>query len=419
MLFISWRQLLSRKQQTFLIILGITLGSALYVLISGIQLGSREYLFEQLLKDTTHIQISGKDHRVDFHFVEHIINPDARKLISWIAYPYGRKSESNLEGPNRWYSILQDEKNVLAYAPRLLTNSIARHRSINANISIVGVVPAQQVLVGDVENYMVEEEFLDLQGAMGSIIIGRRLAHILGVKVGQYVHLSRGSTQDRPFRVVGLVEYGRKGMDETIAYMNLSDAQLMNGTPGRISDIGVKLHDPDISDSISQRWRKFSEDQIVDWKEENEGFMEIIVIQDISRYIITLAILVVAAFGVYNILSIMINQKKREIAILRSIGYTPENILRIFLYQGGLLGGVGGLAGIIIGYLLCLYIANIELNIKGGPGGGMHMKSLMMSYEISIYLVAFGASFLSSLLASFLPARKASLMTPIDIIRSE
>lgn len=398
--------------------IGITLGSALYVLISGIQLGSREYLFEQLLKDTSHISISGKDQRVDSHFVEHIINPDARKLISWIAYPYGKKKESNLEGPNQWYEILEDELDVSAYAPRILSNALIRYRSIDSNISVVGVIPQQQIQVTDVASYMAEGRFLDLQGAMGSIIIGTRLAHNLGVKIGQYVHLSRGKITDRPFRVVGLVEYGQKRVDETIAFMNLADAQLINETPGRISEIGVSLHDPDRSDIISKRWRKFSQDQIVDWKEENEGFMEIIVIQDISRYIITFAILIVAAFGVYNILSIMINQKKREIAILRSIGYTPKNILQIFLYQGAILGGIGGLAGIISGYLLCIYVGNVELDIDTG-GRGMDMKSLMISYEASIYIIAFSSAFFTSLLASFLPARKASLMTPIDIIRSE
>jgi lipoprotein-releasing system permease protein len=417
-LFISWRQLLSRKQQTLLIIVGITLGSALYVLISGIQLGSREYIFEQLLKDSSHINISGQDQRVDSHFVEHIINPDAKKLINWIAYPYGKKKESELEGPNQWYKILEVEKDVIAYSPRIVSNALIRYRSIDSNISVIGVNPSQQTKVTEVASYMKEGKFLDLQGAMGSIIIGHRLAYDLGVQVGQYVHLSHGETIDKPFRVVGIIEYGNKRLDETIAFTNLADAQLINGTPGRISEIGVKLHDPDLSEVVSKRWNKFSDDQIIDWKEENEGFMEIIVIQDISRYIITFSILIVAAFGVYNILSIMINQKKREIAILRSIGYTPRDILYIFLYQGGILGGLGGLAGVIMGLLLCLYVGSVELDINTG-GRGMDMKFLTMSYDISIYITAFCSAFFASLLASYLPARKASLMTPIDIIRSE
>lgn len=418
MLFISWRQLLSRKRQTLLIILGIILGSGLYVLISGIQLGSRDYLLEQLLKDSAHIKISGKDQRIDFQFVEHVINPDARKLVSWVAYPYGRKKESNLEGPNRWYNILEEDENVVAYSPRILTNATIKHRSLEGNVSLVGVNPLQQTQVTDVASFMVEGEFLDLQGAMRSVILGSQLAYNLGVRVGQYVHLSRAQTIDRPFRVVGLISYGSKSLDETIAFANLSDVQSLHGTPGRISEITVRLQDLNQSDVLARRWKKFSEDKVVDWKEENEGFMEIIVVQDVTRYIITFAILIVAAFGVYNILSIMINQKKREIAILRSIGYTPRNILHIFLYQGGILGGIGGIVGTLLGYFLCIYVGSIELNLSTG-GEMLDMQYLMISYEPHIYIVAFCSAFFTSLLASYLPARAASLMTPIDIIRSE
>jgi lipoprotein-releasing system permease protein len=142
--------------------------------------------------------------------------------------------------------------------------------------------------------------------------------------------------------------------------------------------------------------------------------MEMIKVQDFTRYFITVAILVVAAFGVYNVLSIMINQKRREIAILRAIGYGPPQILRLVFYQGLVLGVAGGAVGLVLGYGLCRLFGSLDLGIE--IGGSNH---LLISYDASIYLVAFSAALASSLLAAYLPARSASRLSPMDIIRSE
>ena len=155
-------------------------------------------------------------------------------------------------------------------------------------------------------------------------------------------------------------------------------------------------------------------EKVQDWQEANKNFMEMIRVQDYTRYFITFSILIVAAFGIYNVLSIMINQKKKEIAILRAIGYGPEKILELVLYQGLLLGVAGGVLGLFMGYLLCRLIGSIDLGIELGSS-----RSLLVSYDPEIYLVAFFAANTASIIASLLPARAASRMTPMDIIRSE
>lgn len=136
-------------------------------------------------------------------------------------------------------------------------------------------------------------------------------------------------------------------------------------------------------------------------------------IQDIVRLVITTSILIVAGFGIYNVLSIMINQKQKEIAILRSIGYAPSRILQLFLVQGLILGFFGGLMGLIFGHSLNLFIESIELGFEIGKSNHM-----LISYRPSIYITAFVAAQISATIASILPARKAAKMTPLDIIRA-
>ena len=142
--------------------------------------------------------------------------------------------------------------------------------------------------------------------------------------------------------------------------------------------------------------------------------MEIFTLQDVIRYTISVAILIVASFGIYNVLSIMVNQKRREIAILRSIGYSPHKILELFLIQGIMLGIGGAITGLVVGNGVKRYVETIKF---GGPH--MAFDHLLMSYAPSIYVTGFLLAFVSALVASILPARAASKLTPIDIIRSE
>jgi lipoprotein-releasing system permease protein len=110
----------------------------------------------------------------------------------------------------------------------------------------------------------------------------------------------------------------------------------------------------------------------------------------------------------------MINQKRKEIAILRAIGYGPEKIRSLVIYQGLLLGAAGGGAGLVLGFIVCLYAESIPLSIE--IGGQNH---LLISYDPEIYLVAFSAAMVASLVASWIPARAAGKMSPMEIIRAD
>jgi lipoprotein-releasing system permease protein len=129
----------------------------------------------------------------------------------------------------------------------------------------------------------------------------------------------------------------------------------------------------------------------------------------------TISILIVAGFGIYNILSLAVSHKKREIAILRSMGFEPRDITNLFLIQGILLGFLGGLIGVVLGFLVSVGMSKIEISADRGLGGN-HM---MVSFDYIIYIKAFVLALLSSCFASYFPARSAGKMEPIDIIRGE
>lgn len=412
MYFLAWRQLMARKKQSLLILLGISFGTLLFVSISGLQLGMRSYISEQLLNNTAHILIKGSDRTIDPAEVTEAFY--GKNPVRWISPPSGKREESRLENYQGWYRLLVNESEVLDFSPRLTTNAILANGRFTSSVNLVGTIPKRHLRITSVRKYMKEGTFEALEGGSSNIVIGTGVAADLGVRLDQTILVSSGPDRQQPFKIVGIVHFGNEGFDKSIAYAELNHVQTLNRSPGRVSEIAVALYDIERSREMADRWRLLGRDKVQDWQEANKAFMEMIRVQDYTRYFITSAILLVAAFGIYNVLTIMISQKRREIAILRAIGYAPKRILQLVLYQGILLGIAGGLLGLGLGYLVCVGIGRIDF---GFEIGGSH--NLRLSYDWQIYAIAFASANLASFVASCLPAFAASRLTPMEILRSD
>lgn len=404
---------MARKKQTLLILLGISFGTLLFVSISGLQLGMRNFITERLLNNTAHILISGAERMIDPIEVTEVFYGGGSKT-RWVLSPFGKREEVRLENVQGWYQVFNHDPEVLDYSPRLATNAILTNGVFSASVNLIGVIPEKQLRTTSIQNYMQEGSFKDLAGGNGHIVIGSEVAKNLGARLQQFIQVSTGKKNQQTFKVVGIVHFGNVQFDNSIAFANLTHVQTLTQSPGRVSDIAVALFDIDRAAPKATEWKLRSADKVQDWQEANKNFVEMIRVQDYTRYFITSAILIVAAFGIYNVLTIMINQKKKEIAILRAIGYGPSQILKLILYQGLLLGLTGGVLGLVLGYFICVIIGRIDLGIE--LGGSHH---LLVDYDFQIYLTGFAAANLASMLASYFPARAASQMTPMDIMRAE
>jgi len=416
MLFLAIRHLLSRKRQTILIFLGISLGTMMFTIISGMQLGMRDFIEERLLNNTSHIQISARERFIEREEMSERFFAD--QVVQWHVPPAGKREEAHIMYPQGWFDRLSNDPAVTGYAPSLNMNVIISHRNTKYPTSLTGIVPDMQERVMELEKYISEGKLADLGGGGNKVIIGNALLKKLGSQVGDHILISSGLGELRPFKIVGIFEMGVQQLDEALMFAGLKTVQTLNKTPGQINSIAVSLVNMERAHELADQWELTSRDKVQSWEEANAGFLQIFDFQDYTRIAVTFAILVVAGFGIYNVLSIMITQKRKEIAILRSIGYPPKLIMELFLIQGIILGITGALIGLGLGHLINLYMATIELGFGPGghDGGGSKM---MISYAPSIYIQGFLLAFISAILASFLPARAASKLTPLDIIRSD
>lgn len=413
MLFLAIRQLLSRKRQTVLVLLGISLGTMMFLVISGVQKGVQDYILTQLLNNTAHIRIQAH---------EEIVTPtdlserfwDPGTSVRWIIPPSGRRDEEHIEYPQGWFDRLEKDPRVLGFSSGIYLNVIASRGTTHAPAELFGIIPERYIHMTHMEEYVREGSLRDLESGGSKIILGMGLMERLGTRSGEILLISVGQGEVMPFRVVGYFKMGIKEVDDRLIYVGLQDAQRLNRRPGRIGIISVYLTEPSEARAIAEEWSQFSWDKVESWEEASGNFLQVFTIQKFSRMIITFAILIVAAFGTYNVLSILVNQKKREIAILRSIGYPPSEILRLFLDQGLILGVSGALVGMVMGHLANIYISRIDLGFDIGMG-----SRLPVSFDPATYVFGLVLALCSALLASYLPARAASRLTPLDIIRTE
>ena len=412
--FLSVRHLTSRRKQTIFTLLGILVGTAAYCAISGMMLGFQTFIIDQLVNNDAHVRITAGEKFTNEKELQQIFFGE-KAAVNWLVPPSGRRDNAFIENAQSWFRRLSSDPEVSAFSPQLQVQVIATRNRISSSSRLIGSDPEKQLQVTNIEKYMLKGHFTDIGNSGNRVVAGEGLMKKLGARVGESISLSGGKGYSSPFKIVGIFRLGIKTLDDTTLFGSLADAQKLNKTPSQISDIAVRLIEVEKAAETALTWRLISDEKVQSWDQANEGIMSVFKTQDIVRYAMIVSILVVAGFGIYNILSMAVNNKKREIAILRSVGFLPKDITWLFLYQGMMLGVIGGLLGVILGYGICKFMATIEVSPDRGLGG----NTMLIVFFPSIYWKAFFLAFFSSVVASFVPARSAGKMSPIEIIRTE
>lgn len=413
MFFLAIRYLLYRKKQTIFTLLGILFGSAAFIVISGFFLGFQEYLIEQLINNDAHIHIYGKEDYISKESLDNIFGNETERIY-WKVAPSGKRGSNNISNPPEWYERLSADPRVLAYAPILTTQVLISKSTHHVSATLYGIIPSKQILITNIENNLQHTSLKSIGLAGNRIILGIGLLKKLGAELGDVILVSAGKfDKPLPFKIVDTFKSGTAMLDDSRSYAYLEDVQKINDTPNQISEIAIKIKDFRKANELANDFMSLSQDKVQSFEQQNASFLSIFKLQDVMRQVIIAIILLVACFGVYNTINIIVSQKKKDIAILRSIGFSPKDIYFLFLSQGFMLGGCGSSLGVLLGYVVCHLLKRISFD--NGPVGDMN--HLMISMNISIYIYAFMVTLLTTSLATALPARQASKLTPIDIIR--
>ncbi len=341
MIFLAIQYLLERRRQTILTLLGVFFGTVAYVAVSGFFLGFQGYMVQQLVNNQAQIHIQAREDFVTDHQLDNDFYGTKYAHIFWSSQPARAVGYLEVQDPQAWYARLASDPRVVAYAPIMSAPVIMTLASIVQSANLIGCDPELESKVISVPYFMVEGSFQDIAAGGNRIILGEELMKRLGAGMNQVINVSVGKGAPAPFRVVGHFFSGSRGLDLQ-AYGNLGDVQRINLTPNRVSEIGVRLKDYSQANAIATSWGKLAPELIESWDMQNLNILSVFAIQTVLRFSMIFTVLIVAGFGIYNILNMTVSQKRQDIAILRSMGYDTFDIVMLFFSQGLIVGIVGG-----------------------------------------------------------------------------
>ncbi len=409
-LFIALKLLLERRRQTVVSTLGVAIGVSAFVVMSSLMMGFQGYFIQQVIDLEPHITIKPtedvEEERIGKLF-------DRSALFEVLGSK--PKEEEKITG---WKDIIrevQKEEDVVGVAPRLVTRGILKYGVREKPVTVLGIDSDLEPRASTVERFLERKSLPTLKADKDAIIIGRLVARSLGIKeTGKKVLLVTPEGNSQVLRVVDFFNSGITNIDDARVYVNVKTLQALTERPNEVNQIILRVKDVNEAEAIARRLSKKYDYRIESWQRAYANFLSIFKIQNIITYMIVIAILTVSAFGILNIISMTVMEKRRDIAILMAMGYSRGDILLVFLSQGLIVGLLGAVLGCLIALGLQEYMESIELDVEGI----VRTKGFVLDRSPLYYLYGSLFSLLFSLLASLYPSYRASRLNPVDIFRS-
>lgn len=326
---------------------------------------------------------------------------------------------------------------VIATSPYVSGEIMVAYKNFSSGAGIRGILPEKEALVSDVLSRIVEGSAGDLKPKSYNILIGTALAEKLGVGVGDKITLVVPQMQlsavgllprMKRFTIAGIFNAGMYTFDLRMIIMHMEDAAKLTRIGDAISGIRIKAEDMEQSANLAIDIRHSigSSYWALDWSKRNRNLFSAIKMQKKVMFIILALVVGVAAFNLISTLIMTVNDKKGDIAILRTLGFSQKGILKIFIIQGALIGIVGIVTGTICGVLLSLNISSIASLVERYFGVELMVKDIYMITKTLPASVAMGdvilvaiVSFVLTLLATIYPAIRAMSAPPAEALRYE
>ncbi len=395
----------SRARQTLVAVAGVATGVGFSIMMAALMQGSQDDFIRQLVNAIPHVTVSDERRHP----------PEQPAEVAFDAVQiYGLTPQVRRRGIKNPLATMASLEAWLpgGIAPSVKVQGIIRYASRDVGTSIFGIDPHREPKVSELANQMRDGTLSSLYGATNAIILGDRLAEKIGARVGANITVQTSDGARINAQVVGMFHAGVRSIDEGSAYVLVRTAQILAKQTGLINELRVRVSNPMAAQEVAARMESETGYKSVSWQEANEDLLSTFIVRNVIMYTIVGAILLVASFGTYNIISTITYEKARDIAIMKSLGLTERTVRMIFIVEALMIGVAGGLLGFVLGYLLCMALGSIEFKSPF-----MDTNRIPLAYSSLHYLIAMMVALVSSFTAGFMPARKAARVHPVDIIR--
>lgn len=410
---IAYTHLSSRVKQTVVAVLSVTFGISMYVAMNSFMTGVNDTQTNLAFSTLAHIRIYNGVKNVNEVKTDFITEEKDDNNIVNISHPKVIKYTEGIKNSARILQIVNQYPDIKAVTSQVNLNVFFRKGPSKFNGNLSGVEVDNENKLFKTSTYIKEGGWNALKYNTNSIVLGSGLAKRLNVKTGDNVQVITADGINKNFKIVGIIEFTIAAVDNSKAYTQINTTrQLVSENIGYATDIQINIDDYNKTKALAARLRNVIPEYTVETWQQNSGQLEAASqLRDIIAISVSLAILIVAGFGIYNIMNMTVNEKMKEIAILKALGFGGRDIIEIFLLQSIIIGFLGGIVGVITGYAISTLINHVPFRIAT-------LDTLPIVFQAKDYIYSFVLGFMATFFAGYLPARRASKVDPIEIIRS-
>ena len=387
------------RTQAAFIIGGVAIGVAVIVFMSSLMAGLEANLMRQALATQSHIQL---------------LPP---KEVARPLRQAGKTAEDavlqvplqRLRGIDQWQTLAAQMRalpEVRIVSPGATGSALAVRGDASRAVSAIGIDPDLYFRIVLIDDMLVAGT---TRLTSNDILIGTELASDLGVEVGDKLRVTAASGADLTLSISGIFDLGNKAANARTTYMALRTAQSLLALPGGVTVLDLTLADPYTAETVAQRIAATTNAQVDSWIKTNAQFFTAVAAQQSSNTLIRSFVALSVAMGISSVLVVSVVQRGREIGILRAMGVTRGQVLRVFLLQGGLLALVGSILGSAMGAGALMLWQSLVRNADGTPLFPVTLPPVL-------FVSALGLATLTGLLAAFAPALHAARLNPVEAI---
>lgn len=395
--------IISNKKLTAVAAAGVVLGMSIYIFMNSMLVGFDKSSSASIFKTTSHIRVY-KDDEISKVLVKNsnenylIINP---KIVP---------SNNTIINPKLISETILKQPEVTVVTPQVSVNVFYNNGKSQISGLAIGIKPEEANVMYNIKSFMAEGNFDLLKSNPNGIIIGSGIAEKMNAKIGDNINLTSSKSVNKTFKVVGIFKTNNSKVDKSNSYVNLaSSQQLLKEGASYITDINVNIVDPEKAKAIAEKISNITGYKAEGWKEANETFMAANKMRKMIITFVSLTILLVAGFGIYNILNMTVSQKINDIAILKAMGFKGKDVIRIFVTQAVTIGIMGVIGGMIMATVLITFLKKVYV---GGDIG-----YFPIDYEPTKYLQGVVIGLVITFFAGYIPAKKAAQVDPVTIFR--
>jgi len=396
---IASRFLREGRLQTAFIVGGVAIGVAVIVFMSALLTGLQANFIRRVLSAQAHIQLLPPQE------VARALGGDGAQEGAVMQPPLQR-----LRTIDQWQALVTQIRTmpeVLVVSPSATGSALAVRGDASRAISVIGIDPALYFRIVPVSDKIVAGT---PRLTSSDILIGTELASDLGAGVGDKLRISAASGASNVLTITGVFDLGNKGANQRTTYMALHSAQSLLGFTGGVSSIDVTVKDVYGAEAVAQRITALTGVQADSWIKTNAQFFSAVQAQVTANTAIRFFVALSVAFGIASVLFVSVVQKSKDIGILRAMGISRGQILRVFLLQGGLLGLFGSAVGCALGAAALLAWRGYAIGADGQP-------IVPVTLQATLFAAALALATVSGLVAAFAPALRAARLDPVVAIR--